>query len=213
MSMMGSAPTGGGGELSFVDVIGMLKDEPAYQTKLREIGNRLNETRALKEQTAAINAKMEETKKFTAEMAAKAEAQLVEARQLKDEAEKKVAAAQARVAELDAWEVEQQRLHDQHSKDLETHYQAAFATREKEVSAKEQKLLVEIKEFEARQADGQAKIEAFMTMKSGTEAKLAQREADGRESQAKLVANLQEVEALKKELKAKLAKFKEVAAS
>jgi hypothetical protein len=211
--MMGSAPAGGGGELSFVDVIGMLKDEPAYQTKLREIGNRLNETKALQQQTAEINAKMEETKKFTADMAAKAEAQLVEARQLKDEADKQVAAAVARGRELDVWEAEQQKLHDQHSKDLETHYQAAFATREKEVAAKEQKLLADTKEFEARQADEQAKIDAFMTLKKGTEDKLAQREAALKQGSNELAVKMAEASALKQELKSKLAKFKEVAAS
>ena len=210
MSMMGSAPTGGGGELSFVDVIGMLKDEPAYQTKLREIGNRLNETRALKEQTAAINAKMEETKKFTAEMAAKAEAQLVEARQLKDEADKKVAAAGLHESELISTQEKFKKEFEAKQLQMEQHYRGAFATREKEVQAKEQKLLADLKVFEGRKADEIAVETAFAAAKQETEIKLARREATLREGEARLIANLQEVEATRLALKVKLDKIKAI---
>jgi hypothetical protein len=211
MSMMGSVvgPSG----LSFEDVIGMLKDEPAYQAKLRELQKRTEEARAVMAQAVEIGRKTEENKKLVQSMLDQTTQQVLEANSIKAVAEKLKADAIAHETQLqmqqEAWtkqvaaekEQSDQQLHD------------TFVTIENEIKAKEQKLLADTKEFEARQADEQAKIEAFMTFKKSTEAKLAQREAALKQGDNELAVKMAEASAMKQELKSKLTKLKEVAAS
>jgi hypothetical protein len=211
MSMMGSVPVGGGG-LSFEDVIGLLKDEQAYQAKLRELQKRTEEARANLTQAVEISRKTEESKKLVQGMLDQTTQQVIEANKTKAEADKISAAAAQHEKDLamqhENWSkvtAEQavrdtQQLHD------------AFAIREKEVSAKEQKLLADLKVFEDRKADEIAVETAFAAAKQETEAKLAQREAAVREGEAKLIANLEEVQATRITLKEKLDKIKSITA-
>jgi hypothetical protein len=209
MSMMGSVPVGGGG-LSFEDVIGLLKDEQAYQAKLRELQKRTEEAKANLTQAVEISRKTEESKKLVQGMLDQTTQQVIEANKTKAEADKISAAAAQHEKDLamqhENWSkvtAEQavrdtQQLHD------------AFAIREKEVSAKEQKLLADLKVFEDRKADEIAVETAFAAAKQETEAKLAQREAAVREGEAKLIANLEEVQATRITLKEKLDKIKSI---
>jgi len=211
MSMMGSVvgPSG----LSFEDVIGMLKDEPAYQAKLRELQKRTEEARAVMAQAVEIGRKTEENKKLVQNMLDQTTQQVLEANSIKAVAEKLKADAIAHEAQLAADHTHWQKSADAELDNGRQALHNAFAVREKEVSAKEQKLLADLKDFEGRKADEIAVETAFAAAKQETEARLAKREAALREGEAKLIANLQEVEDTKIAIKEKLAKIKAAAAS
>ncbi len=146
-------------------------------------------------------------------MADNAEKAMLEARRLNEEADRKVAAAAKHEKDLtaqhEAFQKQAQIELDKGRSDLRD----AFAAREKEVSAKEQKLLADLKEFKATKADEDAKIEAFMMLKKAKETELGRREASVREGEAKLIANLEEVQAMRNDLKAKLDKIKAISAA
>jgi hypothetical protein len=211
MSMMGSAPVGGSG-LSFEDVIGLLKDEQAYQAKLRELQKRTEEARANLTQAVEISRKTEESKKLVQGMLDQTTQQVIEANKTKAEADKQVAAAAAHEKGVAADHEHWQKSADAELENGRQALRDAFTAREKEVSAKEQKLLADLKVFEDRKADEIAVETAFAAAKQETEAKLAQREAAVREGEAKLIANLEEVQATRITLKEKLDKIKSITA-
>jgi hypothetical protein len=210
MSMMGSSPGVPG--ISFEEVINLLKDEPAYQAKLREMQKRTEEARSTMAQAVAINGKTEEAKGVSTALAKQAEQQVIEARVLKEAAEKQAAAALAHEAALQtqhqAWQEEANAMLHKGQQQLRD----AFIAREKEVATKEQQLLADIKQFEAEKAEERARIEAFDAFKRGKEAELAGKDA-------KLKDELAEADLLKaqnlesrRELQDKLNKIKSITA-
>lgn len=211
MPMMGSVA--GGGELSFAEAIGLLKDEPAYQTRMQHLAKHVEDAKVTLAQAAENNRKAEETRKLTAGMADNAEKAMLEARRLNEEADRKVAAAAAQVLALAAQNVAWQKQVAEQKVQADQQLRDAFAAREKEVVAKEQKLLADLKEFKAWKADEDVKIEAFMMLKKAKETELGRREASVREGEAKLIANLEEVQAMRNDLKAKLDKIKAISAA
>lgn len=213
MAMMGSAPTGGGSEMSFVDVIGMLKDEPSYQTKLREIGNRLNETKAAEKHIVEATAKNEEIKKFTADMAAKAEKQLIEARQLKDEADRQVATAVQHERDLTAQHAAFQQQAEAELEGHRQHLRDAFTTREKEVAAKEKALLDKMKFLEGQKEDHAARVTEFATLQKAKEAELAKKNAVLQEELDKVAQAKADSTEIRRQLQEKLKKIKEISAA
>lgn len=211
MSMMGSAPVGGGG-LSFEDVIGLLKDEQAYQAKLRELQKRTEEARAALQQSVDSGRKAEEAKALTRKMLDQTTEQVVEARQLRDEADQKVATAAAHEKAL----ADQHQTFQQHAEaELEghrEHLRNAFIAREKEVAAKEQALLAKIKDFEAQKDDLFAQSADFTAFKKSKEAEFARTETE-RKAELDLIAKAKaDNEKMRQDLKAKLDAIKAISA-
>jgi Skp family chaperone for outer membrane proteins len=211
MTMMGSAPVGGGG-LSFEDVIGLLKNEPAYQTKLRELQKRTEEARANLEQAVEVSRKTEENKKLVQGMLDQTTQQVLEANKLKEAADKQAAATAAHEKDLAA---EHEAFTKQAEAELEGHRQHlrdAFTTREKEVAAKEQELLAKIKAFEATQADHDAKMHEFDDLKRAKEAEFARVQGDLRERNKELAEATAEVAGMKRDITAKLDAIRAISA-
>lgn len=210
MPMMGSP--GGSSEISLTEAIGLLKDEPAYQTRMQHLVKHLEDSKVTLAQAAENNRKAEETKKLAAGMITQAEGQLVEARRLKEEADKKVAAAAAHEKDLNARQEAWQKEAAGQKEHMARQLNEAFASREKEVAAKEQKLLAKTKEFEAIQADRDARANEFDAYRKAKEAELARVHAEIRENEGHIKRSAEQNETTRLELKAKLDAIKAISA-
>jgi hypothetical protein len=209
MSMMGSVPVGGGG-LSFEDVIGLLKDEQAYQAKLRELQKRTEEAKANLTQAVEISRKTEESKKLVQGMLDQTTQQVIEANKTKAEADKLVAAAAAHEKGVAADHEHWQKSADAELENGRQALRDAFTAREKEVSAKEQKLLADIQKFEAQKdALAAERVEHDKNVKYIAAQHLQNAKAMRDEDDALQIAKV-EVDKLKQELKDKLDKIKSI---
>ncbi len=209
MAMMVSAPIGGS-DVNFEDMIGLLKDEPGYQAKLRDMQKRTEQAIASEKQAVETLRKVEEVKKLTTKMAAQVEQQLMEANQVKEAADQQVATAAKHEKELATQHEAWQQQADAELSRGQAVLRDAFTTREKEVAAKEQKLLASIQDYEDKLTEYVTRLEEFTAFQKHTEGELSKREASVREGEARLIANLEEVQATKAALKEKLKKIREI---
>jgi DNA repair exonuclease SbcCD ATPase subunit len=212
MVTMGSSPGSGAVELSFVDVLTLMKDEPAYQTKLRELARRVDEAAALNKATNEIREKVAEAQKFAAEMAAKAEQQLGEAKQLKEEADKKAADAEAHAVEIEARQKAWQKNADAELDSGKRNLRDAFVTREKEILSKEQQLSTGLKDLKALKDELDGKVAAHADFVAAKSSEFARRAADLAGEADRIQRAQAENDKLRQQLKEKLNQLKTISA-
>lgn len=206
--MMGNA--GGSGGMSLADVMGLLKNEPALQSKLAELHKRTEEAQSTHRAAVDINLKAEAARKLTQQLADEAERNFLEAKRLKEEADlkEKSLAEQEKAALQMIDDARAQLVADREAMENE------LRTKEQQsadvLTRREQELQGKIKEFGAAQAEEAARVDAFTAFKRDKEASLAAKDKVLNEKLAETAAVKASIDKLNAELKAKLAKIKSI---
>jgi hypothetical protein len=136
--------------------------------------------------------------------------QVIEANKTKTEADKLVATAAAHEKGVAADHEHWQKSADAELENGRQALRDAFTAREKEVLTKEQKLLADLKEFKAMQADEDTKAEAFKDWKKSKEAELGKMQLQLSESIAQSEKNRAQYEVLQRQVQEKLDKIRSI---
>lgn len=209
MPMMG----GGGGSDDMYTMVDAAGDNERYQSKVNELLQHKQHAERTLQQAAENNRRAEENKKLAQGMLAEAQQQVLVAQRMKEEADKTAKAAVEHERAVNARAAELQSEYEARHKNLHGDLHKAFAGREADVTARENKLLADLQEYEAKKAALDKEKSDHDALKRREAAAMTQAGQDLRNKNEKLDSQLREAANMKAKLQEKLDKLKEIAVS
>lgn len=209
MPMMG----GGGSSDDMYTMVDAAGDNERYQSKVNELLQHKQHAERTLHQAAENNRRAEENKKLAQGMLAEAQQQVLVAQRMKEEADKTAKAAVEHERAVNAKAAELQSEYEARHKNLHGDLHKAFAGREADVTARENKLLADLQEYEAKKAALDKEKSDHDALKRREAAAMTQAGQDLRNKNEKLDSQLREAANMKAKLQEKLDKLKEIAVS